>query len=306
MENWKQHKRLQEFYTPFPSHITALYPLSNIRSSRLPKTGRLPPDPSIVKSWPHSNPDDEFENLRLHSGECVADDYTRPSVCTKRETKLSCTGPRRSSTGEIVRCDFVKPPVLLDDFLEHQNCVTRIPGNIQQHLTADMLEPKPCSTALADPNRRLNVVEIPVLTLTNPGSGYTNSTNALRYTSSTSHGVDLQLSVDIRNGSVVRFQIADPGHGYDVGDVVTLNGGDGNATWKITDKNVFLSALPYGSTYATVQRPDDNPEEIIRFLYNPIGLSESDDRKAFDNACKFACTNGRSDCERNCHRNERV
>jgi type II secretory pathway pseudopilin PulG len=87
------------------------------------------------------------------------------------------------------------------------------------------------------------------VTLTNAGSGYANG---FTYDVATTGGTGSGLIVDIKGASneVTTVTINTPGSGYSLNDVITITGGDGNATFTIsslgnTENQVILDSSIY-------------------------------------------------------------
>lgn len=274
---------------------------------------RFVPHPSATKSFPVV--DDPYENLRLNSAICMTEDYKLSNVCNidyvddpsnQDVASLACKGPRKDAqTGNIINCEY-KSPILLSNFLDNQKCVTKIPGNINAgfgnvYYTEDELEPRICSEALADSSdNRLNIVEMLKLILVSPGSGYPNVSNALFSTTTHNNGVGLEMLVDIQNGGVVRWYIANLGHGYKVGDTITLSGGRENAVWKVFKVDVFPAVLPVTGKNIVIPDQGEHPRDVIKYLYNPYNLDRIESETAFKNACNAVCTNEIDRCYNNC------
>ena len=293
----------------------AFYLLKRKKEPYLPMNQRFIPDPSVTKFFPVK--DDIYENLRLDAGVCVASDGNEPSICSQGEPSepwnkdvavLACRGPKRDKDGNIILCDF-KSPMLQDDFLSKQYCVTKMPGVLEAGngsvFSEAELEPTICSQALnANPSNRLNIVEMVHLAQLSKGSGYPDVDNIIFDTWSHNNGKGLQLIVDIKNGEVVRWRVAEMGFGYKVGDEIILLGGNNDASWKVIRVNVFPSVFSKGSKNIVIPDHviDEDPKELIKYLYNPHGLERLDADKAFKNACAAACTNGDDRCYNNCFR----
>jgi len=77
----------------------------------------------------------------------------------------------------------------------------------------------------------------PVGTVTDPGSGYSSSTDVAV---SGGSGTGMKVDVTDTGGAVTAVKIRTMGTGYKVGDVITITGGGGNAT--------FTLSLEYGGT----------------------------------------------------------
>ena len=273
---------------------------------------RFVPHPSATKSFPIK--DDPYEDLRINSAICMTEDNTLSPVCTpdvddpsnQDVASLACKGPRKDKqTGNITVCEY-KNPILNENFLDNQLCVTNIPGNIDAgwrnvYYKQGDLVPQICSKALANnSDNRLNIVEMLKLVLISPGSGYPNVSNAIFRTTTHNEGVGLEMIVDIQNGSVVRWHIANLGHGYKVGDTVTLSAGRENAVWKVIKVDVFPAVLPVTGTNIVIPDQGEHPRDVVRYLYNPYNLDRLESEIAFKNACTAVCTNEIDRCYDNC------
>ena len=273
---------------------------------------RFVPHPSATKYFPIK--DDPYEDLRINSAICMTENKTLSPVCTpdvddpsnQDVASLSCKGPRKDKqTGKVVVCEY-KSPILNSNFLDNQLCVTNIPGNIEAgwrkiYYTQDDLVPQICSKALADnSDNRLNIVEMLKLVQTSPGSGYPNVSNALFRTTTRNDGVGLEMLADIQNGSVGRWYISNMGHGYKVGDTITLSGGRENAVWKVINVDVFPAVLPVNGKNIIIPDQGEHPRELIKYLYNPYNLDRLESETAFQNACNAVCTNEIDRCYDNC------
>lgn len=72
------------------------------------------------------------------------------------------------------------------------------------------------------------------LKLLNAGSGYAdNTTTLIASTTGTGTGLVLETEVNPNNGAIVEFVVKARGTNYKSGDIVTLDGGNGNATFRI-------------------------------------------------------------------------
>ena len=185
-------------------------------------------------------------------------------------------------------------------------CVTKIPGNINAgyggvYYTEDDLNPEICSEVLnADPNNRLNVIEMLHLAQLNSGSGYPNVSNGIFRTQTHNKGVGLEMSVDIQNGRVKKWYVSEMGYGYKVGDTIILTGGYNDAVWKVIRVDVFPAVLPVNSNNILIPDQGEHPRDVIKYLYNPYNLDRVDAETAFINACDAVCTNEIDRCTKNC------
>jgi hypothetical protein len=267
-------------------------------------TRRFVPHPSATKYFP-LHTDDPYEELRINSGICMTEDGKLSAPCNDVASSFACRGPRRDVNGNIVVCEY-KTPMLADNFLDTQKCVTKIPGNIKAgfnnvYYSEEDLEPEICSTALlSNPNNRLNIVEMLDLVQISPGSGYPNVSNALFQTTTHNKGVGLEMLVDIQNGGVTKWYISHMGYGYKVGDTITLSNGRNDAVWKVISVNVFPAVLPINGKNITIPDQGEHPRDVIKYLYNPYNLDRKESDIAFKNACTAVCTNEIDRCYSNC------
>ena len=119
-----------------------------------------------------------------------------------------------------------------------------------------------------DANGQIPYINNPILT---GGTGYTEST----FVSTTSLGGGTGMKVNTTvspSGAVTAVEIADPGYGYDPGDVITVNGGGNNARFKIlsaieiTDNSNGMLTGNFRFTAKNVD-PSSPFNELVSFQY---------------------------------------
>lgn len=84
--------------------------------------------------------------------------------------------------------------------------------------------------------------EIQSFTISNIGSGYTQSGVAQTYGSVNGQG--FEISYNVANGGINTISVSDSGIGYEVGDILYINGGNGDATIEVLSITGSLVTLP--------------------------------------------------------------
>lgn len=89
-----------------------------------------------------------------------------------------------------------------------------------------------------------NVGDPSAVSLVNEGSDYTTSNN-LSVSGGSGNGMTVNINANIA-GEVTNVFINTAGEGYTIGDVVTIQAGDNNATVEITNVNPYMESVPEG------------------------------------------------------------
>ncbi len=90
-----------------------------------------------------------------------------------------------------------------------------------------------------------NIGEASNITVVNQGTGYSTGTNIAANGGSGS-GLTVNITSVGAGGEVTGVNISDGGEGYQIGDVVTVSSGGGNATIEITGVDPALEGVPEG------------------------------------------------------------
>jgi hypothetical protein len=114
-----------------------------------------------------------------------------------------------------------------------------------------------------------NVGEPNTVSIDNAGTNYTNNTN-VGVSGGTGSGMTVNTFTNIA-GEVTNVFISDPGTGYTIGDVVTIQDGDNNATVEVTNVNPMMETVPEGVllTFTVAGNPykvvtDPNGEYMVK------------------------------------------
>lgn len=138
-------------------------------------------------------------------------------------------------------------------------------------------------------NTRLGAVIGSSITPTAGGTGYSTATGVATTTSGS--GTGLTVNTTASGGAVTSFDVADVGSGYAVGDTVTIAGGNGDATYTLTENDVcrhsfLVRGAPWGQVHPRLQKyvahfdedfsPTGETVVCIRFNGYPGGMNASD------------------------------